>query len=83
MKYLLSFFLLIFFGCAEKPTLTNNDILEKGIHKHDPNKKWKSAKINVRIQEPRVQNPKRYSIVKLNNENGSLQCFRTTTTNKI
>lgn len=76
MKYLAFSFLLIICSCSEKPTLTNIEILEKAIKKHDPNNEWKSAKINIHIQEPRVSNTERYSIVKLNNKNGSFELQR-------
>ena len=76
MKYLSFYFLLILFSCGEKTTLTSAKILENGIKKHDPNNEWKSAKIDVHIQEPRIQNPERYSIVKLNNKNGSFELQR-------
>lgn len=76
MKYICSFVLLILFSCNQKETLTNNEILEKGIEKHDPNNEWESANINIHIQEPRISNPERYSIVKLNNKNGSFELHR-------
>lgn len=76
MKYLSFFFLLILFNCTEKSVLTNTEILEKGIKKHDPKNEWKTAKINVHIQEPRIKKPERYSIVKLNNQTGSFELQR-------
>jgi hypothetical protein len=51
-------------------------ILEKSIMAHDPQGKWNSATLSVHIEEPRVGNPYRYSIVKLDNKTGYFEMQR-------
>ncbi|TVZ56162.1 hypothetical protein OD91_1442 [Lutibacter sp. Hel_I_33_5] len=70
------FLLIIFFGCNQKPSLTSKQILEKSIKKHDPYNNLKSLKFKLRIQEPRINNPERLSIVTLNNSTGEFELQR-------
>lgn len=61
---------------APAPNLTVEEVLEQTILKHDPQKKWSQWSINVHIQEPRIQNPYRYSIVKWNNSAPTFEMIR-------
>ncbi len=45
-------------------------IMARVIEAHDPDGRWHSTALNLRIQEPRVVNPPRYSVVRLNNATG-------------
>ncbi|WP_299670502.1 DUF6503 family protein [uncultured Polaribacter sp.] len=76
MKYLLSFLFLVFITCKTKPVLTSKEILKNSIQKHDPQNQWNFAALNFHIQEPRIGNPIRYSIVKLNNKTGAFELQR-------
>ena len=71
MKHFLLFLLIIFTGCnSDKKSISSKSIIEKSIKKHDPKSNWNSTTINVHIQEPRLRNTNRFSVVKLNNKNG-------------
>ena len=79
MKYLLVTFLLILAACThkpEKPQFTAQEILELSQKKHDPNGNWSQAELSVHIQEPRIQNELRYSVLTLNNKNGYFSLIR-------
>jgi hypothetical protein len=67
---------MLFFSCSPKKELSGEDIITKSIQKHDPKNKWSTTEFNIRTQEPRVQNPSRYSIVKLNNRTGAFSLHR-------
>ncbi|AWX46318.1 hypothetical protein HME9304_03351 [Flagellimonas maritima] len=70
--------LLLFFliGCSEKTKVDDQSILEKTIAVHDSLDTWQTATLNLHIQEPRVSNPSRYSILKLDNENNTFELSR-------
>lgn len=77
MRYLLLYCLLFLFSCTPKDTvLSGKDIIAKSIQKHDPKNQWSSLNIHIRTQEPRINFPTRYSIVKLNNETGAFSLKR-------
>ncbi|MFY0603947.1 MAG: hypothetical protein JXQ93_08345 [Flavobacteriaceae bacterium] len=77
MRYLLLCCLLLLFSCTPKETvLSGKDIITRSIQKHDPKKQWATAKIKIRTQEPRLQTPTRYSIVKLDNATGAFSLHR-------
>ncbi|PQJ80437.1 DUF6503 family protein [Polaribacter porphyrae] len=77
MKYFSFYLLLLIFSCSTKTEiLKSEEIIAKSIQKHDPKNQWSTASFEVHIQEPRVKNPERFSIVKLNNENGSFELQR-------
>jgi hypothetical protein len=52
------------------------EILEKSISVHDPDSKWKTAKLSLHFEEPRIGNPYRYSRVKLDNTTGAFEMLR-------
>jgi hypothetical protein len=52
------------------------EILDKSIQFHDPDGKWASVKLKLKLQEPRVGNPKRYSIVSLDNTTQAFELQR-------
>lgn len=77
MRYIILCFILVFASCASNETNpSGKDIIAKSIQKHDPDSKWSTAELHLRIQEPRLQNPVRYSEVTLNNKNGAFSMFR-------
>ncbi|MDY8135146.1 hypothetical protein U0D62_06030 [Aquimarina sp. 2201CG5-10] len=60
----------------EEQQLNGSEILQKSIQFYDPKDKWGSIGFKVHIQEPRVLNPLRYSIVTLNNNDHSFELHR-------
>ena len=77
MRYLAFLFALLFIGCTSpKKELSGNEVLEKSIQKHDPNNQWNSAEFTLRIQEPRLRNPERFSLVYMNNANNAFKLMR-------
>lgn len=63
-------------SCNKKQALDAQAILDQSIKVHDPSGNWSEATLNLHIQEPRRQNPQRYSIVTLNNANQSFKLKR-------
>ncbi|MEM8900368.1 MAG: DUF6503 family protein [Bacteroidota bacterium] len=63
-------------SCAGPGMLTSEQVLEASRSFHDPNQAWESATLSLRIQEPRIQNPTRYSNLLLNNADGSFSLER-------
>lgn len=77
MRLTTLFCLLLLWGCnSKKQNFTGKNIISKSIQKHDPNNEWPTADIHLRIQEPRIQNPVRYSEIKLNNATGVFSLLR-------
>ncbi len=60
----------------EKYKMDGTEILKKSIKNHDPNNKWNELEFSIHIQEPRIGNPSRYSILKLNNRDNSFELLR-------
>ncbi|WP_299245514.1 DUF6503 family protein [uncultured Aquimarina sp.] len=56
--------------------LNGREILQKSKKYHDPSDVWGEISFDVYIQEPRIANPTRYSIVKMNNTTGSFELQR-------
>ncbi|WP_421774018.1 DUF6503 family protein [Gracilimonas sp.] len=52
------------------------EVLSLSQKYHDPGNDWSDAVLNIRIQEPRLQNPQRYSILILNNKTGYFSLVR-------
>lgn len=69
-------FLFLPAGCEEKKELDPVQILQKSIDYHDPNGHWANTSFHVHIQEPRISNPGRYSILKLNRSFNSFELIR-------
>ncbi|MFY0632031.1 MAG: hypothetical protein JXR05_16855 [Flavobacteriaceae bacterium] len=77
MRYLSFLFVLLFIGCkTPEKELTSNEVLEKSIQKHDPKNQWSNAIFSFRIQEPRLKNPERFSLVFIDNSNNSFMLMR-------
>ncbi len=78
MRYLSLFLLVIsFVGCETKQDqLDGKFLLEKSSQFHDKNKEWNTVDFTIHIQEPRVGNPSRYSIVSLNNKDNLFELKR-------
>lgn len=77
MRYFLLLSLLIVISCqpAEKE-YSGEEILKKSIQKHDPKGQWNEAEFSLRIQEPRLQNPIRFSEVSINNGTNAFELKR-------
>ncbi|MEM6696903.1 MAG: DUF6503 family protein [Bacteroidota bacterium] len=78
MKYLLlccSFLILSSYTDINK-CKNSAYLLEKSKKYHDPNESWSQLDWKFYIQEPRLQNPARYSMVSLNNESGEFELLR-------
>ena len=74
---ILLFCIFSFVNCKTKETkLNGNLLLEKSSKYHDKNNEWNKANFTIHIQEPRVGNPYRYSIVTLNNEENTFELQR-------
>ncbi len=77
MKYFFSIALIFLIAsCKTDSSLNGAAILERSITKHDPLNSWENALLNIHIQEPRVGNPYRYSIVQLSNAENSFRLQR-------
>ncbi|MBS9463046.1 hypothetical protein KIM67_11540 [Flagellimonas sp. 389] len=68
--------LTLSFGYGQEPKLHGRSILEKAMTVHDSLDKWKAASLNFHIQEPRISNPHRYSILKLDNSKNTFELTR-------
>ncbi|WP_298313254.1 DUF6503 family protein [uncultured Aquimarina sp.] len=69
----------LFFLCGCSPTsaeLNGREILQKSKKYHDPSNIWGEVSFDVYIQEPRIANSTRYSIIKMNNATGSFELQR-------
>lgn len=64
------------FGCNREKILEGKLILEKTIAVHDSLNSWNETKLNLHIQEPRISNPHRYSILELNNSTNFFKLSR-------
>lgn len=77
MRYILLCSILFLWSCnSQDQKLSGESIIKKSIQKHDPNNLWPDVRLNLRIQEPRIQNPVRYSIIELNNANDAFSLHR-------
>jgi len=76
MKYSLIIIIVLFVGCNNQQKLTSSQILENSIQKHDPNGRLKNLNFKLRVQEPRLQNPTRFSVVTLDNKTGEFELQR-------
>lgn len=63
-------------GCNQEKKLDGDLILKESINKHDPQNIWDSVQLNIHIQEPRLLNPQRYSLLKLDNLNNTFELSR-------
>lgn len=63
-------------SCNHEKLLLGEQILTQSIKEHDSLGIWNQTKMNLHIQEPRVSNPYRYSILHLNNSNNAFVLTR-------
>ncbi len=70
--------ILILASCAtdEKNKLSGEEVLYQSIKYHDPKDNWDEFDMSIRIQEPRIGNPSRYSVLSLNNQDHSFELIR-------
>ncbi len=72
--------ILISISCSieskDRKVLDATEILNSSIAFHDSNNKWAQSALSMRIQEPRLQNPSRYSIVRFDNKDQSFELIR-------
>ncbi|MEM7486925.1 MAG: DUF6503 family protein [Bacteroidota bacterium] len=68
--------LTLSFGYGQEPKLHGKSILAKAITVHDSLGIWQTVKLNLHIQEPRLSNPHRYSILKLDNSKNTFELSR-------
>ncbi|MEM6722440.1 MAG: DUF6503 family protein [Bacteroidota bacterium] len=61
---------------AQLLSLEGAALLEKSKKAHDPNQQWDTIQLDCYLQEPRLQNPVRYSELKLNNATGAFELKR-------
>ncbi|MEO9884206.1 MAG: DUF6503 family protein [Balneola sp.] len=69
-------FSILSLSCAQQAEIDAHKILDQSISFHDPDSNWDKAVLDVHIQEPRVSNPYRYSIVKLDNNLNTFELSR-------
>ncbi|WP_271784669.1 DUF6503 family protein [Aquimarina algiphila] len=70
-------FIIVLISCNDlEEAIDASAILNKSIAAHDKNNNWNTTSIEIQIQEPRISNPKRYSILKLNNRSGTFELSR-------
>ncbi|MDF0715906.1 DUF6503 family protein [Muricauda sp. 334s03] len=67
---------ILFWGCHQEKTIEGKQILSQSMDYHDPQKSWSNTKLNIHIQEPRVLNPHRYSVLELDNSDNSFKLKR-------
>lgn len=67
---------LFLFGCNQGNILDGELILRKSIIEHDSLNFWDKTKLDIHIQEPRISNPNRYSILRLDNSTNSFELSR-------
>ena len=82
-KHLIYLFFLVstaLFNCDDKKaqtSLSGQEVIDKSIEFHDPNKLWSKTILNLHIQEPRVYNPERFTKLYLDNsKNGKFELSR-------
>lgn len=70
-------FCLLLAACQQSPTPpTPQQLLARAIAQHDPEGQWESMRFHAHIQEPRVANTQRYSIVDMDNASGAFSLSR-------
>ncbi|GAA4115074.1 hypothetical protein GCM10022393_15030 [Aquimarina addita] len=67
---------LLLVRCNQEKEINGKLILEKTIRQHDSLDLWSTTHLNIHIQEPRISNPQRYSILKLNNATNAFSLSR-------
>ncbi len=68
---------IVLLSCKVKEeSLSGQSIIEQSITKHDPNASWDTIDLKIHIQEPRLSNPGRYSIVSINNATNAFKLIR-------
>ncbi len=60
----------------DQQRLDTQVILQKSIKTYDPDNRWSMTNFKIHIQEPRLSNPHRYSILKMNNNDNSFELKR-------
>ena len=65
-----------FFTASDDNCKNSAYILDQSFKFHDPSESWSDWHVKMHIQEPRLQNPQRYSIVDLNNSDNSFSLIR-------
>ncbi len=73
---LVSFFFFCTSGVGFSQETTSEYIFEQSIKFHDPDSKWNQATLLVHIQEPRIQNPGRFSKLMLDMSSGNFSLSR-------
>lgn len=77
MRYFILLFIISLASCTtSEKQLTGEELLEKSTLHHDPKGQWNSSEFTLRIQEPRLQNPERFSLIYMNNKNGAFKLLR-------
>ncbi|MFD2566618.1 DUF6503 family protein [Pseudotenacibaculum haliotis] len=77
MRYFVLLLVISLASCSSpEKQLSGKELLEKSIQYHDPKGQWSTAEFTLRIQEPRIQNPERFSLVYMNNKNGAFKLMR-------
>ena len=67
---------LFLLGCNQEKMLDGELILKKTIIEHDSLSNWDKTSLYIHIQEPRISNPQRYSILNLDNSTNTFKLAR-------
>jgi len=76
MKYLFLLFTFFILNSYTNNCKNSTYLLEQSKKYHDPSGNWNQLDWKLHIQEPRLQNPARYSRISLNNDNGAFELLR-------
>ncbi|WP_438422404.1 DUF6503 family protein [Aquimarina macrocephali] len=79
LYYILILSVCISLSCNSQKDLKQLDtqaILQKSIKTYDPDNHWSITNLKIHIQEPRISNPHRYSILKMDNKDNSFELTR-------
>ncbi len=73
---LFTFITLFFGGCLQEEAIDGSTILSESMAYHDPSNSWENTILQIHVQEPRMLNPHRYSIIKMDNTDNSFSLKR-------
>lgn len=78
MRIIFLFIISVFFmiSIASAQMLDSRTLIAKSNEYHDPKDKWANSKLEVHVQEPRIGNPYRYSILTMDNGVGRFELSR-------
>lgn len=64
------------YACKKATFISPEEMLSKSIAYHDPSGNWDKTALHLHIQEPRIKNTSRYSVVTIDNKLNSFELKR-------